>query len=274
MKPKPVPRSWSDALHLWESSARASGQPQTTIKTRRQHLGQLARAFPHGPESVDVAGLLRFVGQHDWATETRRGRYATYRVFFSCCAEHGLIASSPAAKLPRVKPGQARPRPVPDDVYADAVLTVPPRERVMMRLAAEAGLRRAEVAVVHVSRDMERDLGGWSLRVHGKGDKVRVVPLPASLAIELRQRGPGFAFPGDDGGHLSPRWVGKLVTNALPDGWTMHTLRHRFATRAYAHERDTFVVQELLGHASPATTRRYVKITSDALRRTVESLAA
>jgi integrase/recombinase XerC len=147
-----------------------------------------------------------------------------------------------------------------------------PREQLMLRLAAEMGLRRAEVAVIH-SRDIFEDMGGHSLTVHGKGGKERDVPLPPGLASQIRAEGTGYLFPGDDAGHLSPRWVGKLVTLLLPDELTMHTLRHRFATRAYAVDKDVFVVQELLGHASPATTRRYVLVPRDGLRRTVLAVA-
>ncbi|WP_245599473.1 tyrosine-type recombinase/integrase [Nakamurella lactea] len=142
----------------------------------------------------------------------------------------------------------------------------PPRVALMLRLAAEAGLRRAEVAVIQ-SDDLIEDLYGWSLVVHGKGDRDRVVPLPASLAAELRSHEPGFLFPGNEAGHLSPRWVGKLCTRYLPDHWTMHSLRHRFASRAYAVDRDVFTVQDLLGHVSPVTTRMYVVPPADAKRR-------
>lgn len=95
-----------------------------------------------------------------------------------------------------------------------------------------------------------------------------MLPLPHDLAAELRGLPAGYAFPGND--HLSPRWVGKLVADAMPDAWTMHSLRHRFATRAYAVDRDVFAVQELLGHASPTTTRAYVLVDRKRLRATVD----
>lgn len=81
-------------------------------------------------------------------------------------------------------------------------------------------------------------------------------------------------FPGDDDGHLSARWVGKLAVNVLPAPWTIHTLRHSFASRAYAVEHDLFVVQDLLGHASPATTRVYVAIQDGRHRATVLAASA
>lgn len=60
----------------------------------------------------------------------------------------------------------------------------------------------------------------------------------------------------------------------MPEGWTLHTLRHRFATRAYSIDRDLLAVQTLLGHASPVTTRRYVAVGEDRLRATVLAVAS
>ena len=147
-----------------------------------------------------------------------------------------------------------------------------PRETLMLRLAAEVGMRRTEVARVHTT-DLLDDLVGWSLVVHGKGDKERVVPLPGSLARIIQDAPWGYLFPGDWGpGHLSPAYVGKLTRDLLPGAWTMHTLRHRFGTRAYAMKSDLLLVQELLGHASPSTTRRYVELDRRRMRKLVDEL--
>ena len=145
--------------------------------------------------------------------------------------------------------------------------------KLMIRLAAECGMRRAEVAQVH-SRDLVEDLTGWSVIVHGKGSRDRTVPLPSILAHELRELPPGWAFPGDDSGHLSPRWVGKLVGRLLPEGYTMHSLRHRAATRWYGVNHDLLTVGDLLGHASPVTTRLYVRVPDEARRALVVAGAA
>ena len=207
-----------------------------------------------------------------WAVETRRGRRTTFRVFYAWAVEAGYVAVSPAAALPKVRPARPRPHPASDEAYRIALAAAGARERLMLRLSAELGLRRAEVAQVH-SRDLVRDLDGWSLLVHGKGGRDRMLPMPARLARDLRALPAGWVFPGDDGGHLSPRWVGTLVARLLPDGVTMHALRHRFATRTYEVERDMFVVQDLLGHASPVTTRAYVLVEHARMRATVEAAA-
>jgi integrase len=141
----------------------------------------------------------------------------------------------------------------------------------MALLAGEAGLRRAEVAVVHCN-DLLRDDAGWSLIVHGKGGKQRVVPLTDRLAAEIRTYAPrGYLFPGRIDGHVSPSWVGTVISNLMPPGWTMHKLRHRFATRGYAGTRNLRAVQEALGHASVATTQRYTAVANDEVRSVSEA---
>ena len=160
-----------------------------------QHLRHAARALGGSPWTVDGAQLVSWCGRQDWAVETRRARRATFRAFWSWAHAAGHVATDPSAELPSVKAALPTPRPAPEIAYREALLRARPRERVILRLAAEAGLRRAEVARVH-SRDLVDDLDGSSLVVTGKGGKQRVVPLTATLAAELRARPRGYAFPG------------------------------------------------------------------------------
>ncbi len=134
-------------------------------------------------------------------------------------------------------------------------------------------MRRTEVAQVHTA-DLVEDRDGYWLWVRGKGGKSRCLPLPIDLAQELRRAPSGYLFPGAYNGHLSPQWVAKRVRALLPADLTMHTLRHRFATRAYDLSKDLLTVQQLLGHANPATTQRYVRVPSTSLRHAVEGVAS
>lgn len=265
--------TWDEAIAGYLRSLRAGGAPATTLETRRQHLSHMAMRIGCGPWEVDGETLTLWAADQAWARETRRGRRSTFRSFYGWAHERGLIETNPALALPKVKAGEPEPRPCPDRVYHEALMSAGPRERLILRLAAEIGMRRAEVAQVHTD-DLIEDLVGWSLRVHGKGLKNRTVPLTDGVAVDLLALPSGYAFPGNIDGHLSARWVGKIVTRLMPGRWTMHTLRHRFATRAYSVDRDVFTVQELLGHASPATTRRYVAVPRDGLRATVQAASS
>ena len=261
------------AIESYLLAQASAGAPRTTIGCRKQHLEHLARRIDTGPWETTGEQLVEYVGAQVWATETRRGRRSTFRSFYAWAVLFGRVEASPALLLPRVKAAPPRPRPIPEHLYATAMSRSGDRTRLVLRLAHDAGLRRREIALVH-SDDVFEDLHGWSLRVHGKGNKERDVPLTPRLAFELRALPYGWAFPGAIDGHLSPRRVGELAVDVLPSPWTIHTLRHSFATRAYGHESDLFVVQELLGHASPATTRVYVQVQSSKLRSTVNAVAS
>ena len=271
-----INESWNTEITDWIGSMNAAGVPATTQRTRREHMQRCARVGGwSSPALVTGEGLVRWFSRQSWAAETRRSHRNTHRAFWAWWTLTGRGEVNPAEALPRVKASAGVPRPVDEISYRAALRDAAPRVRLILRCAAEVGLRRAEIAQIH-RRDLLQDLGGWSLIVHGKGERPRVVPLPAGLAAEIGEqcRRWGYMLPGDDGGHLSPRYVGKLASRALPDDWTLHALRHRFATRAYSLDRDVFTVQQLLGHASPATTRRYVALDTSSMRSTVERVAA
>jgi len=263
---------WQGLLASWSAWMRASGKPESTIYLRVYHLRRFAETHPD-PWACDVEDLARWLAGYGWAPETLRSHRASLRAFYAWTVLTGRAQASPALLLPPVPPTIGKPRPAPEAVLAEALRGAAPRVRVMVRLAAHAGLRRAEIASVH-SDDLFEDLDGWSLRVRGKGRRVRLVPLPRLLALELRSLPGGWAFPGQVDGHLSPAYVGKLVSRALGPGWTAHTLRHRFASRTYAVERDLRAVQEMLGHARPETTAIYVQVPMGAKRRAVDALSA
>lgn len=271
-----ISRAWGKAIDDWLAWARSTGAPATTLTTRRQHLNHCARTVGvEDPWEVTGHQLVSWAAGQSWASETRRCRRTTLRVFYGWAVEQGHMTASPAVALPKVAPARPNPRPAPDSIYLPALAGATVRERLILRLAAEHGLRRAEIAVVHPSRDLVEDLDGWSLLVHGKGGRERLVPLVDDVARELRALPEGWAFPGNVDGHLSPRWVGKLINRELPGDWTLHKFRHRAATRWHeASGGDVFVVQELLGHADPKTTRAYVKVRDSRLRATVNDAAA
>lgn len=272
---KQVPTEWLAPIQQWSRWLAAGGRSDTTVNTRTDHLRRLARAVDGSPWALTDEALTAWAGGQTWARETRRSMYQSVTLFFTWATSTGRCGHSPADALPHVKAADPMPKPTPNAVTRVAMDDNDPRTVLILRCAAEAGLRRAEVAGIGTG-DLMQDLAGWSLLVHGKGGRDRMVPLGDSLALALRaacMAGGGWAFPGRCGGHLSPRWVGKLATHALPGDWTLHSLRHRFATRAHDGTHDLIAVQRLLGHASVATTQRYVATGQDALRRAMVAAA-
>lgn len=264
---------WSQASLDWARWMRAAHRPDTTIKLRTYQLHRFAECHPdRAPWSLTLADLADWLGNHEWKAETMRSYRACLRSFYAWGVLVGHIDDSPAKLLPAVRPPRSLPRPAPEDALRKALANGSERERLMVMLAAYVGLRRGEIARTH-SRDLAQDADGWTLRVTGKGGHIRRVPLPPAVALALRSLPPGWAFPGAIDGHLSPEYVGKLVSRLLPEGWTTHTLRHRFATRCYAATRDLVTVQELLGHARIETTRIYTEAPVGALRAAVMAAA-
>ena len=137
----------------------------------------------------------------------------------------------------------------------------PTRETLTIPLAAETGLRRAELAAVH-SGDVHDLVTGPCLRVHGKGGVVRWVPLPADLAAWIRMQR-GHVFWARDGSHITPSACGHWYHRVL--GMHVHALRHRYATMAYHQSHDINAVSKLLGHADVSTTQIYVDVPTEDL---------
>lgn len=266
---------WRIAIAAWEASARLGGAPDTTVRTRVEHLRLLAKSIEAGPWEVTGDQLRAWFTGRAWMPNTYRSRRTTCRAFYAWAVQEGHVEHSPALAIPRGEVPVPQPRPVPDRAYAEALAMAGPRERLMIRLAAEHALRRAEIAQVRPERDLVEDLGGWSLVVHGKGGRERLVPLLDDVARELKSLGPGWAFPGrDPGSHLTPRWIGTLLARLLPDGYTAHKLRHRAGTLLYeASGRDLALVQDILGHADPKTTRVYVQVDAARKRAAVQAAA-
>lgn len=254
--------AWTEAIDAYLLAESAAGRPKTTRDLRRDQLTRFAREIGCEPSDLTADQLVTWVGKKTtWSIETRRSNRVTLNSFTSWAHAEGIIERSLSDALPKVRQNLATPRPAPDEVWAAALARADDRTRLMLRLAAEAGLRRAEVAKVH-RRDL---LPGPCLLVHGKGAKDRVVPITDDLAQYVRAA-EGYLFPGRFGGHMEPKSVGNIMGELLPTGWSMHTLRHRFATRAYRGSRNLRAVQMLLGHASVATTQRYVAVSDNEIR--------
>jgi integrase len=231
---------------------------------------QLERDEPYGVTPDDVAAWF---AAHEWARDTRRAALASVRGFYRWARLTARTVTDPTVPLGTMPASPPAPKPIPDYLYREALVRATPRVRLMLRLAGNSGLRRGEVAQVH-ARDLVPDLLGYSLHVHGKGGKDRVVPLDDKTAGELETiaRG-GFAFPGRLAGHIQPRSVGVQVTAVLPGHHTMHSLRHRCATAMYGEGHDLLTIAQILGHASVETTRRYIQTPDDARRRLVSAVA-
>lgn len=148
------------------------------------------------------------------------------------------------------------------------------RDTAVITLCYGAGLRISEALAL-----TRRDLEGQSLRVTGKGGRIRLVPLIAPVREAISQYLGLCPFPvspnepmfkGVRGGPLSPRLIQMRVETlraalGLPASATPHALRHSFATHLLGKGGDLRSIQELLGHASLSTTQIYTHVDSERL---------
>lgn len=169
--------------------------------------------------------------------------------------------------------------PEPDDETADVLRL---RNRAILELMYSSGCRVSEVAQLDLDEMVQ---GGW-VRIRGKGSKERLVPVGsfAQRAIDaylIRSRpllaaksgGPAL-FLNQRGSRLSRQSIWEIIQSAGNGcGLTVspHSLRHSFATHLIEGGADVRVVQELLGHASVATTQIYTLVTIDTLREVYAS---
>lgn len=179
----PVP--WRKSINGWTDTLRAAGLSAQTIKSRRYKMVHLATLLmPSGPEDVTTEQIVHVFAEQQWKPETRKAYRNTIASFFRWLHKSGRRNDDPSLDVPRVKKPRAHPRPCPDKYITVAMEMATPSERLMIRLGAECGLRRGEIAAVH-SDDVVADSIGHSLIVRGKGDKQRVVPLPDDLATAV-----------------------------------------------------------------------------------------
>lgn len=271
---KPVPPGW-ECIDRWTTWLQAHGLRPATIRVKRQHVMYLARCNPHlRPDDLTVDVVLNWAAKQPWKPETRHGSYGSYASFMTWWRrEQGKHET---VEFPIVRRPRTLARPVPDALIEGLVSCADDRVALAVRLAAFAGLRRGEIPLVHTTDLIDED-SGRTLLIHGKGGVERLVPVSNRLDSAIRAYRKkhhiewGWLFPGAINGHISATWIGKLVNSQLPRPWTLHGLRHRFATSVYAATKDIIVVQQLMGHASVATTQRYLAFTSDALRAAVNA---
>jgi integrase len=172
-------------------------------------------------------------------------------------------------RLPPVKAALAERIVEPEAVHRLLALEADARDHALLRLLYLGGLRVSEACALRWRDLAPRDGGGaGQVTVFGKGGKTRVVLLPAGVWRELSAlRGSAGqddpVFRSAKGGHLDPSQVHRVVKAAaaragLPPGFSAHWLRHAHASHALDRGAPVSLVQATLGHASVATTGRYL----------------
>lgn len=251
----------SETLAAFRTHLIARRRSPNTIRVRMVYLRQLADR--HRLLVVTTTDLEAFLLSHpEWQPETVNAAIASWSVFYKWAVRNKLVDANPAEDMERAHVVR-RVRTLADDSRIRAALEVAsPRERAILLLGREGGLRCHEIASLH--RSTRR--GDW-LHIVGKGQRLRRIHLTPNLidaldAIETD----GYYFPGRGTPHKSTSSVAKIVRSLI--GTAPHSLRRSAVTAVYRRSgKDLRMAQEFAGHASPATTAIYVQVGEDDLIR-------
>jgi integrase/recombinase XerD len=282
------------------------GRSPRTLAAYRRDLGTYqedVEEHGHGigeATSRDVAAHLAALRRTHNAASVARA-LSSIRGFHRFLVEEGVRADDPTLDLPSISVTDLLPKALSEEetelLLGSVVGTGPMvlRDRALLEVLYGTGARVSEVVGLNLG-DVAGAVEGTDLpllRVLGKGDKERVVPLgglardalaewlsgqgrPLLEPKKWRRRSDAEAvFLNARGGRLTRVGVFGVVKKyagrvGLADKVSPHVLRHSCATHMLGRGADVRVVQELLGHASIATTQRYTKVSPEHLRRAYE----
>ena len=269
------------------------GLSKNTIAAYRRDLEKYRNFLEQGsqdPITVGANQVSEFLdGLSDAKSSSRARLLASIRGFHRFLLNEQLRSDDPTSTIRAPKLGMRLPKalnqnqvleliaasgPDPEDEKVDLIGL---RDRAIVELMYSSGARVSEI----VALDLDEVSDDGLLRVRGKGSKERIVPVGSYAARSLdaylvrsrpalaKLKGERALFLNQRGGRLSRQSIWELLQRAgAAAGFEVspHTLRHSFATHLIEGGADVRVVQELLGHASVATTQIYTLITVDTLR--------
>jgi integrase/recombinase XerD len=264
------------------------GLSPLTVRAYGRDLAQFAEGagarWRSDPEPVrDFVNGLRRAGRRP---TTQARKVAAIRSFYGFALREGMAERDVAALVDMPKPGSYLPDVLARD-EVERVLDAPPgadpvgvRDRAILELLYACGLRVSELTGLDLDRI---DLGNLQVRVIGKGNRERWVPMgePARERLHRYLAGPRAewtagkptpaAFVSRRGRRMARESVYRLVrhwteVSGVRGHVTPHTFRHSFATHLLEGGADLRVVQALLGHASISTTQLYTHLTGERLR--------
>jgi len=247
------------------------------------HLGGPARIEDiHMLKPADFRGFLA-ARRRDGVGARSLGRHlAGIRSFLRFLEKKGLVNAAGAGAVRSPKQPKSLPKPLLPDQALDVIATggdlqeeawIGARDAAVLALLYGCGLRISE-ALGLTPNDLPD--GTTTLRITGKGNKTRLVPLLAIVLDAVKHYQALCPFPlaadqslfrGARGGPLQPAIIQRQMQKlrgalGLPETATPHALRHSFATHLLSGGGDLRTIQELLGHASLSTTQVYTGVDS------------
>lgn len=242
----------ADLVRKYVRAQERRGLSLNTIDKRRRSLLMFAEQVGF---DADRDAIEDWLDSRELAPKSRAVWLSHLGCFFRWAVGEGLLPADPTARIRAPKLRRRLPRPVTDKELTRLLDGATSKLRAMILLASLAGLRCCEIGSLRVEDVL---VGEGLLRVVGKGDRERAIPAhPEVLKALARLPEPSgeFVFGGMSAGAVSHAIGGLMHKLEIAGG--AHRLRHYFATAVYRKGLDLRLTQELMGHASPATTAVY-----------------
>lgn len=244
--------------------------------TRRQRIKFARRMLARWPDlaAVTERDVVDYLGRPELTSSWSRAAYMNHlRSLFAWAIDHELCDVDPTARLVRPRAPRQSPRPLTLLQVRQAQAAASPDVSAMLALGLLAGLRAHEAAKIHAD-----DVTETGLYVVGKGGHEAVLPTHPILWEIAQRRGPGYWFPGAGGrDHIGSATLSMKVTKVFePLGipGSFHRCRHYFGTSLLRSGVNIRVVQELMRHASLATTAAYLGVDESEKSAAVLGLVA
>ncbi len=268
------------------------GLSSNTLAAYRADLMALSRWLNARGTEISRATRADLLGFIAWRVESgarprsTARQLSSFRRFYRHLLREGSLREDPTAQIAMPKIGRSLPKSLSEG-EVEALLNAPvvsdplgSRDRTMLEVLYATGLRVSELVTLKYS---QLNLNQGVLRVTGKGDRERLIPLGEEAVRWLREfigtgrgeilldRHTDYLFPTRRGDHMTRQAFWHIIKryarkSNIEKELSPHTLRHAFATHLLNHGADLRVVQMLLGHSDLSTTQIYTHVARERMK--------
>jgi len=217
-----------------------------------------------------VTDFLSFVSSmRTYKPKTFHRIISTLSSFYRFLTSQGAVVANPLSGIERPRIKQQEIKYLKHSQVLRLIDSIEdPRDRLIVRTIYATGVRVSELCNMNIE---DIDFDEHTIRIRGKGDKIRIVFIDDDTLAEIRKfvdtRLVGPLFIGQQGKHISPRAIQHIFRHYAPPGITPHKIRHSYASELYKRSKNLRVVQENLGHTSIKTTEIYLHTDIDERRQ-------
>lgn len=260
-------------IELFLTEKRFAGKSPETLISYTFKLKKFQSCTPKRPQEISREDIAEFLHSRSCTDEGKGGYWRVIRAFFRWAVRHEYISHDPTLNYkPRFKAARIRPA-MPKELIDDALAAINRKKfngkRDFAIFSALYFTAARESEILNLRKD-HIDLQARVISIHGKGNKVRSVPIVPRLGLVLiayigHVKGE-YVFPATEKidrplgrCHASHLWLDYQRKAGIARPWRTHDLRHAAASLLYENGMDLSDIQHLLGHSTIQVTQRYAR---------------